>query len=245
MTLPLLISVPHAGLTVPPEVQPHLALTPADILKASDEHAAQIYDVRSHVAAFVDTDIACAVVDLNRSPDDRRPDGVIKTHTCYNVLVYREPLPTDLADTLLARYYHPYHRHLTQLASGARLGIDCHTMAAVGPPISPDPGRTRPDICVSNAEGQTCPNEWLDLFAQCLQCAFSLPVSRNAPFKGGHIVRAHCTQIPWIQLELSRTPFADNAQKKAHLLQALTDLCILSSGVVRPLRQDRFMRRRG
>jgi len=37
------------------------------------------------------------------------------------------------------------------LASGVMLGIDCHTMAAKGPPIGPDPGKERPLVCLSNA----------------------------------------------------------------------------------------------
>jgi N-formylglutamate amidohydrolase len=42
-----------------------------------DEGAAEIYDLKDHAAEFVTTDIARAIVDLNRAEDDRRPDGVV------------------------------------------------------------------------------------------------------------------------------------------------------------------------
>ncbi|UCG60198.1 MAG: N-formylglutamate amidohydrolase, partial [Phycisphaerales bacterium] len=79
MKLPLLISVPHAGLKVPDEVRSYCALTSEQIAQACDEGASEVYAVESEVAAFVTTDVACVIVDLNRSPDDRTPDGVVKT----------------------------------------------------------------------------------------------------------------------------------------------------------------------
>jgi formiminoglutamase len=63
MTLPLIISVPHAGLAVPQETRDYCALTPEQILADSDEGAAEIYDLKSEVAVHITTDIARAVVD--------------------------------------------------------------------------------------------------------------------------------------------------------------------------------------
>lgn len=78
--LPLLLSVPHAGLRVPPEVTDICILSKDDIVKDGDEHAAAIYcPLEQYVNAFVTIDIARAIVDLNRAEDDFRKDGVIKT----------------------------------------------------------------------------------------------------------------------------------------------------------------------
>ncbi|MGD8376962.1 MAG: N-formylglutamate amidohydrolase, partial [Acidobacteriota bacterium] len=108
MKLPLLLSVPHAGLKVPPEAAPYCVLEPDAIVADGDEFARPIYALEDEVEAFVTTEIARAIVDLNRPEDDRRPDGVVKTHTCWNVPVYRPFPPDDVIETLLECYYRPY-----------------------------------------------------------------------------------------------------------------------------------------
>ena len=70
MTLPLLLSVPHAGLAVPPEAEPYCVLSEREIVEDGDEGAAEIYDLESAVVAFHTTDIARAIVDMNRPEDD-------------------------------------------------------------------------------------------------------------------------------------------------------------------------------
>ena len=224
MSLPLLLSVPHAGLWVPPEAQPFCVLQEREIAEDGDEGAAQIYSFETEVAAFVTTNVARAIVDVNRAEDDRRADGVVKTHTCWNVPIYRESLPEEVVEQLLDLYYCPYHAQLTQLASEARLGVDCHTMAAKGPPIGPDPGRERPLVCVSNANG-TCPEVWIETLARCFEHAFDSNARINDPFKGGYIIQAHANELPWVQLELSRAPFLTNTEKRERALAALQDWC--------------------
>jgi formiminoglutamase len=125
------------------------------------------------VEAFCTSGIARAIVDMNRAVDDFRKDGVIKTHTCYDVRVYKEFPSRKLIEQLLTKYYHPYHQKLERLTNTENIvvGIDCHTMAAVGPPIGPDAGKSRPLVCLSNADG-TCPDDWLTELAQCFQNVF-------------------------------------------------------------------------
>jgi len=225
VTLPLLLSVPHAGLAVPPEVRELCVLTAADILADSDEGAEAVYGgLRDRAAAFVTTDIARAVVDLNRAENDFRKDGVIKTHTCWDVPVYREPPSRALIERLLAAYHRPYHARLSAAARSVRCGVDCHTMAAQGPPVGPDPGRPRPAVCLSHA-GFTCPDSWLASMARAFEEAFERPVSLNEPFRGGFIVRSHAAEMPWVQVELSRDPHLDLEEKSRRVGEALTRWC--------------------
>ena len=226
MKLPLLVSVPHAGLTVPSEVEPYCALTHRDIIEDGDEGAAEIYHgLRDHATACVSTPIARAIVDMNRAEDDRRPDGVVKTHTCWNTPVYREVPPAEVIESLLDQHYGPYHRLLTELAtSGVRLGVDCHTMAAKGPPIGPGPGVERPLVCLSNGDG-TCPQEWIESLTACFAHAFDHDVAINNPFKGGYRLRAHAKELPWVQLEVSRAPFMSNEEKHSRVLAGLQEWC--------------------
>ena len=225
MSLPLLLSVPHAGLAVPPEVEPYCVLTERQIIEDGDEGAAEIYDLESAVAAFHSTDIARAIVDMNRAEDDRRRDGVVKTHTCWNVPVYREPLPEQAIKRLIDRYYRPYHRRLSELAAQRhlRLAIDCHTMAAQGPPVGPDFGRQRPWICLGYGDG-TCPQHWIETLKACFEELIGKHVTINDPFSGGFITRRHSSEMPWLQLEMSRAPFVSNAEKNNMVLAALTNL---------------------
>lgn len=220
--LPLLVSVPHAGLRVPAEIESLCALTPAEIADDGDGGASEIYDIETEVGAFVTTDIARAIVDMNRPRNDRRPDGVVKTHTCWNVPVWHRPLSAQEADDLLDAYHAPYHERLTELGLSGEwfAGIDCHTMAAAGPPVGPDPGTERPWVCLSNGDG-TCPQDWIESLRECFQGQLSGPVTINDPFRGGYITRAHSAEMPWIQIELSRAPFMPNEDKRQVVLAAL------------------------
>ena len=222
MTLPLVISVPHAGLRVPAEVASACTLSAAEIKADSDGGAREIYSFADEAEAFVTTDVARAVVDVNRARDDRRLDGVVKTHTSYKVAVWDPQLSEAEVEGLLAAYYDPYHARLAELSAAGRwpLGVDCHTMAAAGPPVGPDPGRERPWVCVSNADG-TCPQEWIDTLREGFGQQLDGPVSINDPFRGGYISRSHSAEMPWVQIELSREPYLPFGTKRQVVLAAL------------------------
>ena len=220
MKLPVLISVPHAGLKIPPEIRAYNLLTKKEIIKDSDEGASEIYAVKSHVQAYVTTDIARVFVDMNRSENNRTRDGVVKTHTCWDVPVFNKPLPVELIEVMIKKYHRPYHEKLTLSSSGVNFGIDCHTMADIGPPISPDPGQKRPLICLGNADG-AFPDRWLTILKDCFQQSFQVEISLNKPFRGGNIIRTHASEMPWVQMEISRTDVLDNKQKREKFLDAI------------------------
>jgi N-formylglutamate amidohydrolase len=227
MRLPVLLSVPHAGLRVPPEVKSYCCLTPGQIAADGDAGASEIYDLRYHVAEFVTTDVARAIVDLNRAEDDRRPDGVVKTETCWREPVYHPFPPEPVIETLLERYYRPYHHRLrTSVPANVRLCVDCHTMAEAGPPIGPDPGDLRPHVCLSTGErggnAVKLPRSWTDRLMDSFRLVFGDSVALNSPFAGGYITRTHGRGRPWVQIELSRSPFLSDREKRDGVLRALT-----------------------
>ncbi len=222
--LPFLVSVPHAGKRIPDEVADIYILSQEEMLKDGDEGAEEIYAIKEHVAAFQTTDIARAIVDLNRAEDDFRPDGVIKTQTCWNVPIYSEFPSPESIEILLDKYYRPYHNELRQLAKKQVIvGLDCHTMSEFGPPVGPDPEKERPLLCLSNGDG-TCPDEWLQKLSHCLTNEFmGERVTLNDPFKGGFIVRSHAAELPWLQIEFSRTARIANNYKREGFLRALNE----------------------
>ena len=226
--LPLALSVPHAGLAIPPEVAGNLLLTPDEIAADGDVGADAIYTpLARHVAAFHKAGIARAFVDPNRAADDFGKDGVVKTHTCWDIPIYREPLGQATIQGMLAHYYRPYHDTLTGFShnSAILMGIDCHTMATHGPPVGPDPGSRRPFICLGNARHTSCPKAWLEDLAELLYQEFGVDIALNTPFAGGYITRHYGRHKPWLQLEWSRTLEPDPAEKSAGLLRALQAWC--------------------
>jgi formiminoglutamase len=232
MPAPVLISIPHGGWRVPEELKDVWALSPQDAFRDGDPLTARIYDFADRVSVQAVMEYYRAAVDLNRAPDDiapANPDGVIKSHTCFNVEVYRPGcLPDEeLKKALLDRYYHPYHRALTDAMDreDVRMGVDCHSMAAVAPPIEADAGVARPLICLGNlgdADGEicepfnriTCPPDMILFVAEEFGRAFEhedvdieVPAvaTANVPFSGGYITRAMGGgDTPFFQIEMSR-----------------------------------------
>ena len=232
MKQPVLISIPHGGWKIPEELKTMWALRPEEAFHDGDPYTPQIFDFSDRVTAQITMEYFRAALDLNRAPDDsapQNPDGVIKSHTCYDIEVYKSGwLPDEkLKQILLDKYYHPYHRFLdvTMASGGVKLGIDCHTMAAVSPPNTAQPGVPRPLICLGNLGGADARVYPPDI---CLSCApqllefmrdkfievfqhedvdLEIPAiaTMNEPFSGGYITRQMCYHpLPFVQIEMSR-----------------------------------------
>ena len=225
--LPIIISVPHGGEIIAPEMSDLTLLSKRDIFSDGDPLTREIYDFRNEVAFYFESTIARATIDLNRSPDDLPPinqDGVIKSHTVSGKGIYRKNrIPNkNTLRLLLKKYYTPYHESLRKKSRKPYLfcGIDCHTMLDRAPIISPSPGKQRPFICVSNRGDQrgnrvrgrrlTCPPEMIRSLVRFLKEQFPSEANKitlNDPFLGGYIVRRHSNNLPWIQIELNRRSY--------------------------------------
>lgn len=214
--LPVLISVPHGGSEIPSEIANRVCITPKDQFEDGDALTREIYGIKNEVLAYVEGNIARAFVDLNRDANDRppkNPDGVVKSMTCLGKPIYHrdQELNDDLTDLLLKKYYLPYHQSIRttlDCKKNLKLMLDCHTMEAVGPKISPDPGKVRPKFCLGNNHGKSCPAEMVQRMAHCIKIAFALnddDVIINKPFAGGFITQTYANKpIPCIQIEMSR-----------------------------------------
>ncbi|MGR8947181.1 MAG: N-formylglutamate amidohydrolase [Gammaproteobacteria bacterium] len=228
MTLPLLLSVPHAGLEVPDCVKSNCLLDAQAIADDGDGGAREIYSpLDKEVFAFIMADVARAFVDLNREPTDFRKDGVIKTHTCWDIPIYADPLSENIKKRLIEEHYRAYHARLSQLLNlPVRLGIDCHTMAAEAPPVAPDVGAVRPMVNLGNCNGASCDSEITSIALSCLRTSFAgFEVTLNVPFSGGYITRTYGRNLPFLQLELSRSGALSNSEKTARVRSALTEIC--------------------
>ena len=220
---PFLLTIPHGGTAVPPEVSGILALTPQEISYYSDPATGTLYHFPGKVESTLAAGISRMVVDLNRPPyhlPPRYPDGVVKTRTVHGGQVYREAPEITLVHRLLMAHYFPFHAGVDQiLGSGeVSLALDCHSMLPDGPPSHPDAGKPRPAVCLSNnGDGQgrrrpgtlsTCPAELIAALAGSFYNIFPAgsEVLINRPFTGGFITNAHYWHmgVPWIQVEVNR-----------------------------------------
>jgi N-formylglutamate deformylase len=222
---PIVLSIPHAGLDVPPELEGGLLLDRAGLLRESDQGSERIYlPMESRVAAVSTFAYSRTLVDPNRAPDARGANGVVKTSTFAGENVFDKPPDEATIALVVKRYHAPYQQELARLAKGLSLGIDCHLMAPRGPALGPDPGEHRPRACLGIADG-TCPRPWAELFASKLAQAFQGPAVINHPFPGGYLTRSQPGGIPWIQLELNAGNFMSTEHKAKAFDEALTGFC--------------------
>jgi len=218
--IPFLLSIPHGGTKTPAELNEISCIAQKDLFDDSDPFVIELYDLGDRVSRVVKTDIARAFVDLNRAPDDfapQNPDGLIKSVTCYQKPIYRKGQEPDdtLRNSLIQKYYTPYHDSLQTSMKELDLQFcfDCHTMASVAPNIAPDGNKKRPSFCISNRDGDSAPNESVELLADCISDCYGVKrndVSINDPFHGGYITKFHGNNpLPWIQIEMNRDLYLD------------------------------------
>ena len=73
--LPVLLSIPHGGKEIPPELDDHVCITEKDLFDDSDPFVIEIYDLGEKVEGSIMTNVARAFVDLNRSLQDLPPQN--------------------------------------------------------------------------------------------------------------------------------------------------------------------------
>lgn len=107
--LPFLISIPHGGESIPPEIAKDVCITPRDLFDDSDSFTNIIYDSENVVEEQVISEVARAFVDNSRGRDQlppAYPDGLIKSATCYNRPIYKGGKQPNQAttDLLINKY---------------------------------------------------------------------------------------------------------------------------------------------
>lgn len=223
-SVPLLVSIPHAGTTVPQELAARF--TPAALaLPDTDWHLERLYDFLDVLGASVLVATHSRyVVDLNRPPDDAHlypgqdTTGLLPVDTFAREPLYRtgaEPTPHEASERV-ARFWRPYHDRLawelTRLREthGYALLWDAHSIAAEVPRLFS--GRLA-DFNLGTANGTSCDPELADrLLATAL--ATGRPAVLNGRFRGGYITRRYgrpVEAIHAVQLELSQATYMDEA----------------------------------
>lgn len=225
-TAPLLVSVPHDGSAIPPELAARM-VERARIAPDTDWHVARLYEVaRALGASILQPRFSRYVVDLNRPPDDvSLYPGQNTTGLCPLVQftgdpVYRDGQVPD-ENEVAARvemYWRPYHAALQEelqrihAAHGRVVLWEGHTIKGSDLAFLFD-GRL-PDLNLGTLGGATCSPALQARLEGVLSSQSEYDWVANGRFKGGYITRHYAApgaNIDAVQLEMSQRTYMDEA----------------------------------
>lgn len=224
-TTPLLLSIPHAGTTVPEALLDRLS-EPARTLPDTDWHVPILYDFAQDLGlSVVQATHSRYVIDLNRPPDGASLyPGQATTGLCPETLfdgtpLYKTdtPLSDDEIDERRGHYWEPYHAKLAEElarirdAYGYALLYDAHSIASRVPRLFE--GRL-PVLNLGTARGISCAPRLESTIAAILRrSGFSHAV--NGRFVGGYITRHYGNPaggIHAIQMEIAQDSYMDEIE---------------------------------
>lgn len=251
---PILVSMPHSGLSLLPEMQQKLSKE-AKSLPDTDWYIPELYDFLTDEkvnASVISASYSRYVVDLNRPIDDK-PLYASKTTGLFpdilfsnkSVFVNGEQHQDAIKAQIKVDIWQPYHDKIkTELARikakfGFAILFDAHSIAEQVPMLFE--GKL-PNFNFGNNDGHACAIEFMHALDECVSQSQYSHVS-NGRFKGGYITRCFGQpdqDIHAIQLELSQATYLtdtadeyqlDLAKKKqiTPLLQQLIE-SLISTG---------------
>jgi len=243
---PFVVSAPHGGTGLPPEVATALQVDPAVAARLDDGPVHALFaDARALGATVLVARLRRVCVDLNRHPREMAPDalsgappgfcfeatprarcglGVIPTRIGH-LSLHRGPIPFAAYQRRIETMWRPYHAALAaRLAAlrerfGTVLLLDVHSM----PSNAAMDGRRLIDACVGDRFGRSADAAFSAAALDVLREA-GLSVARNVPFAGGYVVEAHADPtrgVHALQIELRRALFATEEDLRLHAGAAL------------------------
>lgn len=225
-TSPLLISIPHLGTEIPPDIL--ATMTPvAQHRDDTDWHLDQLYSFASELgASILQPRLSRYVIDLNRPPNDenlypgQNTTGLLPVDTFADEALYAEvQRPTEQErDRRRALYWDPYHQTLVaELARlrqehGYALLWEAHSIRAYLPRLFE--GRLHDFNFGSASDHSALPGLAQEL-AVLASAGGHYTAVANGRFKGGYITR-HYGQpqqhVHAIQLELAQLCYMDESR---------------------------------
>jgi N-formylglutamate amidohydrolase len=219
---PLLISVPHDGRALPPDIAQRMT-TAAQTLPDTDWHVARLYDfARELGASIITARYSRYVVDLNRPPDDHAlyprqlTTGICPAQSFDGARLYLDGSDVTPAEqrARIDRYWRPYHEGIAKLLDerrtthGYALLWDAHSIASEVPGLFDG---ELPVLNLGTNRGLSCASA---IEAALAQDAYASPYSAvcNGRFTGGYITRHFGRpdeQLHAVQLELAQRSYMD------------------------------------
>ena len=214
--IPLLVSIPHMGTAIPPELRASY-LPRALEVEDADWHLDRLYAFAQEIGASVLTPVAARyVIDLNRPPDDAPMyPGASNPELCPTRFLtgeplYRDGVAPDAAERLRRRstWWEPYHQALQgelqrlKSAHGYALLWDAHSIRAEIPWLFE--GRL-PDLNIGTAGGDSSDASIAQAVVGAAARHAEFTHVLNGRFKGGYITRRYgrpAQHVHAVQLEM-------------------------------------------
>jgi N-formylglutamate deformylase len=245
---PVLVSVPHAGTYVPPDIAARLTQAGA-ALPDTDWHMGEIYDFAPAIGVgLLVATHARVVIDLNRDPAGAplyagaSNTELVPITTFGDVPIWRPGAAPDRVETeaRVEEYWRPYHQKLAQEldALRAKFGVavlwDGHSIRSILPRFF---AGKLPDLNLGTADGASCdPALAADVFA--LLSRSGLTAIHNGRFKGGYITRAHGMphrNMHALQLEVAQACYMDEDRPHSYDAQRAEPLREIALAALRRL----------
>lgn len=240
---PLLISVPHAGTMIPPEVKDRMQ-PEALFLPDTDWFVDKLYGwAQVEGAGLITTPWSRYLIDLNRPPDDQplysRPGtSLVPLKTFCGHPVYQDGRAPDAAEVeqRLAKYWKPYHELLGQEleAIRARHGhavlLDAHSIRSEVPELFDG---ELPNLNLGSNSGSSADPDLVEMAWDAL-ASREFTAVRDARFKGGYITR-HYGQphrgVHALQLEIAQRSYMQEFPVEWDLTRARSLVTLLKAFV--------------
>ncbi|MEF7612713.1 N-formylglutamate deformylase [Aquincola sp. MAHUQ-54] len=232
---PLLVSVPHAGREIPPELRGRF-VPRALAVEDTDWHLDRLYGFAQELgASLLVPHFSRYVVDLNRPPDNTPMyPGANNTELCPTRFFTGEPLyregqaPGDIeVQQRVDLFWRPYHEALAgELARlraehGHVVLFDGHSIKSELPWLFEG---TLPALNLGTAGGTACDPSLRDALAAVLASQTQHSHVVDGRFKGGHITRfygAPARGVHAVQLEMCwRCYLEESSPAEWHALRA-------------------------
>jgi N-formylglutamate deformylase len=227
---PVVVEVPHAGLSVDPVSLATLAAPARSLGQDADLYVDELYaDAPAMGAHLLAAHVSRYVCDLNRGETDvddltvegggarSAPHGLIWRTTTEDAPALVQRLPRSELTRRLDTIYRPYHRTLTELleAKRRRFGFAVllcgHSMPSRGRAGHSDPGRSRADV-VPGSRGGTSARPAVVEVPDTVAQEVGWSVAHDDPYRGGFSTGNYGRPeqgIHAVQVELARRLYMD------------------------------------
>lgn len=228
---PVVVEVPHAGLSVCAPALAYLAAPARAIGRDADLYVDELYaDAPARGATLLTAHASRYIVDLNRSEADvdaeaiegvsasaRATRGIVWRLTSDGARVLERPIPAAELERRLVTYYRPYHAALAQvlLRKRERFGFAIllagHSMPSSGRAGHGDPRAVRADV-VPGTRGRTSAAARFIDAVDAHARAGGYSVAHDDPYQGGFTTQHYGRPdlgVHVVQVELARRLYMD------------------------------------
>ncbi|WP_306226960.1 N-formylglutamate deformylase [Bosea beijingensis] len=255
---PLILSMPHPGTGVPPEVAAQLNER-GRLVEDTDWHMRQLYGFAAPFApSVVEAQLSRFVIDVNRDPSGvslypgQATTELVPSTTFDGAPIWQTAPDANEIERRKAAYFQPYHAALAaeiervKAEHGYCVLWDCHSIKSVIPRLFPG---TLPTLNLGTNSGESCAGS-IEAAAVTAMARHPFTQIANGRFKGGWITRHYgrpSSQVHALQMEIALSaylseetaPWTFDAPKAAVLQTALSAIIAAALDAAKTLERSR------